>query len=356
MRRDRIEPRGALLERGVEQVLAVQVQDVEEEGHDALRRRRRRRSAKRCPGTPPARARPSTAPRRRAPPAGPASARTASTIPGSACVMLVEVPRVDADLVAAAMDLDPDPVELPLDGRALEAPDRVRHALGRRGEHRKDRPEELEADTSRSPSSPSAIASSAVRVRSPESISARRASSPETPAAFAIASTISPESAPCRSSPVRRRLTKSPPARSRGRAARRGSRFRLAAEPLPVAASIAGDRAVEVLDRERSARRRARTRRRRPSRSRRRPVPGGARRRGSRRRSEPRSARAARAARRGSRPSGSARSWPPPPARRRRRRRAGSSRPESCPQRARAATGGLSPSCDHSLDSVPRRA
>ena len=44
------------------------------------------------------------------------------------------------------MNLDPDPVELPFDGRELEARDRVVDALGGRGEHGQDRPEELETD------------------------------------------------------------------------------------------------------------------------------------------------------------------------------------------------------------------
>ena len=63
--------------------------------------------------------------------------------------------------------------------------------------------------TSRRPSSPLVSASSAVWVRSPESMSARRASGPGTPAAFATASIISPASAPCLSSPVKSRLMKS---------------------------------------------------------------------------------------------------------------------------------------------------
>jgi hypothetical protein len=92
--------------------------------------------------------------------------------------------------------------------------------------------------TARSPCSPSLMAISAVRVRSPESISARRASSPETPAAFATASTMIPARAPCRSSPVNRRLTKP----ASGSVARSSSSvrscLRRAPDPLPVAAWI----------------------------------------------------------------------------------------------------------------------
>src|SRR5919198_419775 len=63
--------------------------------------------------------------------------------------------------------------------------------------------------TSRSPASPSASASSAVRGRSPDNISARRVISVDTPAALAIASVMSPTRAPCLSSPVNNRRRKS---------------------------------------------------------------------------------------------------------------------------------------------------
>jgi hypothetical protein len=85
-----------------------------------------------------------------------------------------------------------------------------------------------------SPSSPSVIAISAVRVRSPESISARRAISPETPAALAIASAISPASAPCRNSPVKSRLTKSASCSVARPSSSPRICLRLADDPLPV--------------------------------------------------------------------------------------------------------------------------
>ncbi len=92
--------------------------------------------------------------------------------------------------------------------------------------------------TSRRPSAPSRIARSAVRVRSPESISARRASAAGTPAALATASTITPASAPCRSSPVNSRLTK-PASGSVARSSSPArSSVRRAPEPLPFAAWI----------------------------------------------------------------------------------------------------------------------
>ena len=48
------------------------------------------------------------------------------------------------------MDLDPNPVELPLHRRALEARHSLSHSGGRGGEHREDRSEELEADRAQS--------------------------------------------------------------------------------------------------------------------------------------------------------------------------------------------------------------
>ncbi len=227
-RRDRLEPRAALAQRRVEQIVAVDVQDVEEERRDPLRRRPRRR----CGATVswnaagPSSAIQSASPSSTAWRTG--SSRTASTIPGSACGDVVEVARVDAHLVAAAVDLDADAVELPLDRRQLEAGDglarrsrRVEASIGRTG-RKSSKP------TARSPASPSASAISAVRVRSPESISARRASSAGTPAAFATASTMIPASAPCRSSPVNSRRTKSASS-SVARANRSSSSRRLAA-------------------------------------------------------------------------------------------------------------------------------
>ena len=131
--------------------------------------------------------------------------------------------------------------------------------------------------TSRRPSSPLVSAISAVRVRSPDSISARRASRPGTPAAFATASTISPASAPCLSSPVKRRLTKSASG-SVARASRSPrSSSRPAADPLPSTswtAAIARSRSAIVERRLRGGRA---LDRRRSSSSRHRPVPAEAR-------------------------------------------------------------------------------
>ena len=148
--------------------------------------------------------------------------------------------------------------------------------------------------TSRSPSSPLVSASSAVCVRSPESMSARRASGPGTPAAFATASIISPASAPWRSSPVKRRLMKL-------RLWLGGAREQLGQQLLaPGGRPRAGTCPAPRRSRDRArrsratARPRARPRSRRSSCSRHRRAPDAARRSGSRRRAPPHPARACR--------------------------------------------------------------
>src|SRR5690606_31229908 len=60
-----------------------------------------------------------------------------------------------------------------------------------------------------SPSCPSVIAAAATDAEFPDSITARRTSRSGSPEAFAMASTITPSSAPCRSSPSSRRARKS---------------------------------------------------------------------------------------------------------------------------------------------------
>ena len=145
VRRQRLEPGGSLLERGVQQILAVDVQKIEQEGHDSLRWRvsidsRDRLLERGWAGVshPERLAVQHGLPDRKAPHRlGDAGQRVRD---------LVQVPRVDAHFVVAAVGLDADAVELPLDQRALVARHGVAHALGRGGEHRENRPEELESD------------------------------------------------------------------------------------------------------------------------------------------------------------------------------------------------------------------
>ena len=139
------QPRCALLERRVEQVVAVDVQEVEEKRDHTLRRRlgvdpRHRVLERGRPIVPhPQR----LAVEHRLADGEPADRRDDSRQGGSD---VVEVAGVDANLVAAAVDLDADPVELPFHGRAPEARDCLGRALGGRGEHREHRAKQLEAD------------------------------------------------------------------------------------------------------------------------------------------------------------------------------------------------------------------
>ena len=110
--RELVEPRRAALQRGVEQVLAVDVQHVEEERRHAFERRvdvdLRHRVLE---GGRAVRAHP----QRLAVEDRLGHRQPADRVgdPGQRVGDLVEVPRVDADLVTAAMDLNADPVQLP---------------------------------------------------------------------------------------------------------------------------------------------------------------------------------------------------------------------------------------------------
>jgi hypothetical protein len=57
---------------------------------------------------------------------------------------VVEIAGVDANLVAAPVDLNPDPVEFPFHRSALKARDRLSDRLCGRGQHRQDGPKEFE--------------------------------------------------------------------------------------------------------------------------------------------------------------------------------------------------------------------
>ena len=149
LRRDLGEPPRSLLERHVEQVFAVDVEEVEEEGRDSLRR-----------GLA-VDLRHGVLERRRAVVAHPERLAVEHRLLQREAERgrhgrrhrvcdVVEVAGEDAHLRAAAMHLDADPVELPLHRGALEARDGAGHRLGRRGEHRQDRAEDLEADGAQS--------------------------------------------------------------------------------------------------------------------------------------------------------------------------------------------------------------
>src|SRR5690606_22087445 len=65
---------------------------------------------------------------------------------GKAVAHPVEVAGVDLDPFSLPMDLDPDPVELPLDRCVADPADGLREILCCLGEHRFDRPEQGEPD------------------------------------------------------------------------------------------------------------------------------------------------------------------------------------------------------------------
>ena len=148
MRRcDRLEPCGAFVQRGVEEVLAVDVQDVEQERDDPLRRRPavdlgHRELKRRGPaGIHPQR----LAVEHRLADREPAHRRDdARQRVGD----LVEVARVDAHLLAPAMDLDADPVQLELHRRKLHSVQGLGDRRPGRREHGEDGAEDLKADRS----------------------------------------------------------------------------------------------------------------------------------------------------------------------------------------------------------------
>ena len=114
---------------------------------------------------------------------------------------LVEVAGEQAHLAVAAMGLDPGAVELPLDRRRAGGGQRRR-----RGRRAGDASIGCTARPGTMPTAPSAAsppvsAAVAVAPRSPDIMWARRTAAIGTPAALATASTITPSSAPWRSSP-----------------------------------------------------------------------------------------------------------------------------------------------------------
>ena len=164
------------------------------------------------PGWPPGSTSPGTAaaaPRRRAAIASPSStmsragsARTAATTSGRRGGDLVEAAGEHRDVVAAAVHLDADAVELHVDrrrhaGGAERVVDarRAGASIGASG-----RPT-WSANSASAPTPPSSAATATV-LRSPTSSSARRTAGAGTSAARAIASASSPAWAPCRSSPL----------------------------------------------------------------------------------------------------------------------------------------------------------
>ena len=194
--------------REVDQVPAVEVQDVEEE------RRERHLLAQR--GDVPAARRPARGLLERTwPPVGTERDRLAVENDrvdrerqrrlhhlGHSFRDRVERPGEDPDRVAVAMHLDPDAVQLPVDRGGIA--DRLDRALrptrpsSRASAGRAGRPPDGTARALRARPRARRVPTAG---RSPASIAARRTAADSTPAARATASTMMPASAPCRSSP-----------------------------------------------------------------------------------------------------------------------------------------------------------
>ena len=154
-----------------------------------------------------------------------------------------EVPREDADLVAEPVDLDPGPVELPFDGGRADPLEGRRDVLRGLREHRLQRGEEREPEAARAPRRLPSMAAAAAAPRSPLSIAARRTSGSGTSAARETASTITPSRAPWRISPIR-----SPRRNACSSAVARANRSwsavrRAAWEPAPASEPIRGSAA-----------------------------------------------------------------------------------------------------------------
>ena len=188
----------------VEQVDTVKMQEIEEVRPElrvfALRRVPPGRTS---PGTAAAdRGRRARSPRRRARCRVPA-ARGRRPPPRQPRGDVVQAPGEHRDVIAVAMNLDADAVELRVDDRGQAGGlDRFGDRRRGLGEHRRERPTDLQPDTPRAPRVPPSSAAAATVLRSPDSSSARRTIATSIPAARAIASTSRPACAPCRSSPL----------------------------------------------------------------------------------------------------------------------------------------------------------
>ena len=146
-RHDPLEHRGALGERGVEQVVAVDVQHVEEQRRERDRARlagaeARRRDLERLGAAVLAQRDRLAVEHDRADRERAGDGHDLRQAVGD----VVERPRVDRHVVAGPVDLDAGAVELPVDRRGRDLADRARDVGRRAGEHRGQRPPDLERD------------------------------------------------------------------------------------------------------------------------------------------------------------------------------------------------------------------
>ena len=141
------------------------------------------------------------------------------------------------DVVAVAVHLHPDAVELPLDGRRADAGERVGDVRRGRGEHRRERPADLQPEA-REPVEPAASAAAATSASDPASVSAERTVARGTSAARATASARRPACAPWRSSPVSRPSSSRCSGAVAAREQARHQPARSAGDPLPDSPAI----------------------------------------------------------------------------------------------------------------------
>ncbi len=113
---------------------------------------------------------------------------------------VVERAGEDAHVVAVAVHLHADAVELPLDRRRGDPGERVGDVDRGGGEHRRERPADLSRNAAR-PSRPEPSAATATSASEPARVTAERTVATGTPAATATASVTTPACAPWRSSP-----------------------------------------------------------------------------------------------------------------------------------------------------------
>ena len=139
------------------------------------------------------------------------------------------------DVVAGAVHLHADAVELPLDRGRADPVERGVEVLGRLREHRLERPAELEPEGGE-PVAPPSSAAAATAPRSPRSISARRTGRGGTPAAWRPPRASRPRARPGAARPRAGRARSRCSPRSRARSSRASSRAAAASEPGPGAA------------------------------------------------------------------------------------------------------------------------
>ena len=151
---------------------------------------------------------------------------------------VVQGARVDPDLVAGLVHLHAGAVDLPFEGGGAEQRERRGDVVGRLREHRLQRAEQRDREARRGPPRLRSARPGPRRGKLPTTIAARRTSATGSVAAAAIASIITPSSAPWRNSPTSRRTRNSCSAAVARANSACSSALRSTAEPFPVVAAM----------------------------------------------------------------------------------------------------------------------